>query len=106
MIFLEGVCTQMSTPTNTVAHSEAKQKLHRWIDWLSASWLQLAVHHFGSAGHGNAAGEPPSWPAYLRPDPVGFTAGASPLTHGFCAPVGMTVKDESDLETVNEGNWG
>lgn len=106
MIFLEDICSQMSTPTNTVAHSQAKQKLQRWIDWLSTSWQQLALHHFGSAGHGTSAGEPPSWAAYLRPDPVGFTAGASPLTHGFCVSVLTTLKHENELETVSEGNWG
>jgi hypothetical protein len=105
MVFLEDICKQLSTPTNTVAHSQAKQKLFRWIDRLYASWLQLALHHFGAGGHGTGSCEPPSWAPYLRPDPVGFTAGASPLTRGFCAPVGMTTKDEDKLQTVSEGNW-
>ena len=105
MVYLEDVCRQLATPTNTVSYSQANQKLYRWLDRLSASWLQLASHVFGSGGHATSAREPPSWSACLRPDPVGFTAGASPLTRGLCAPVGGTVKDEDKLQTVSSGQW-
>ena len=82
ILHLEDVSRQLATPTNTIDHSQANQKLHRWLDLLSASWLQLASHSFGAAAHGTEAREPAGWASYLRPDSVGC-ASTPPLSRGM-----------------------
>ena len=83
ILHLEDVSRQLATPTNTIDHSQANQKLHRWLDLLSASWLQLASHSFGAAAHGTEAREPAGWASYLRPDSVGC-ASTPPLSSVAC----------------------
>jgi hypothetical protein len=91
MLWVENLCRRLSAAPATAVHQNANQQLLLWFDYICRSWLQLWTHWFTTPSRSRSddiasnvipAAEQQlnkaamAWPHFLRPDSVGYSAGA------------------------------